>query len=61
MELTPVIPTCGRLRQEDCFEFEISLSYRVRLYLEHKQNKNKNHYILSSQRKLHFSIINSTS
>jgi hypothetical protein len=37
----PIIPTLGRLGQEDC-DFEASLSYTVRLCLKKsKQNKQK--------------------
>lgn len=31
---TPVIPTLGRLREEDCHEFEAILSHRVRHCLQ---------------------------
>lgn len=34
-----VLPELGSLRQEDCFEFQASLSYSVRSYLKTHKHK----------------------
>ena len=37
----PVISAFGRLRQEDCCEFEASLNYRVRVYFKNQNTQTK--------------------
>jgi hypothetical protein len=39
--IIPVISAFGRLRQEDCCEFEASLNYRVRVYFKNQNTQTK--------------------
>jgi len=36
-----IIPELGRLRQENCFEFEVGQEYRMKSYLKKTQKKKK--------------------